>query len=126
MTLALRPPNYDLRERMFDGGTWLPRWLWHVMRAVASVLLTVLVARAFRLPWMLAGGAALVIAGVLPHVIGVASQQYPFDPPDWLADAWMSSAGIVTAAALIDVAAGVLALGFYAAGYRQLYPWASP
>lgn len=120
----LRPANHDLAARAFDG-VWLPRWLHHLSRALASVVV-MLVWRACGVDAWLAGVAALVLLGVVPHVAGVALRRYAFDGPDWCADAWLAVAGIVVVAFLASWALGVVALGLYLAGYSRLYPWASP
>lgn len=125
--IPLRPPNLSLTTRMFDGGLWLPRWQWHLGRALLSVAITLVLSWRGVHP-IAAGAEALFLCGVLPHLVGAAARTFrAIDVPDWCADAWISGAGLVVAVFVADsTLGGVMAVLVYVYGYTRLYPYASP
>lgn len=129
---ATRPwsvPDADLSLHMWDGYC-APRWAHHMLRA--SLSLAVAGGVAFVLPDSgrispdVIAGATTVATGVVPHLVGYATNAYPFRAGDFLADAWISAAPLVVVQYRHGWRRGALATAAYAAGYLLLAPYASP
>jgi hypothetical protein len=130
--LATRPwtvPNADLSLRMWDGFC-APRWAHHLLRASASLAAAggamMALPDSGALSADVVAGAATVVTGIAPHLVGYATGAYRFQAGDFLADAWISAAPLVVVQYRRGWRRGALATAAYAAGYLLLAPYASP
>lgn len=113
-----QPPDCRTGAAWYDGGHliggYMPRYDWHALTATESVLLAKGLERLHvPRPRLL----AMMGVGLLPHVIGVASHAYPFNPRDWVAHLAQSSAPYA------DSWPGAIAAG---GAYAATRCWGSP
>ena len=123
-SLQSASPDWTLSRRLEDGSIVLRRYEWHVVRAAASTGAAWSLTR-LGMPRRTAAVVAMVTTGVLPHVIGVLRCTYPWDGPDWIADAVIASVPIVVLGGGTRLQLAVRVVGFGAA-YVVSAPYARP
>ena len=123
-TVAVHPPDFSYSRRMYDGGVVMPRYAWHLSRAATSAAVTFVLTKGLKVSPKASAASAAFFVGLLPHVIGVTTCRYPFDPTDWTADLVIASAPL----AVVDVHGVdlIFHIAIFSTGYMLTSPFASP
>jgi hypothetical protein len=124
-TLPVATPDWALSRRMEDGGVVMRRYEWHLARAALSSGVAWTLTRVTPMRGRTAAVVAMVSTGVLPHLVGVLRCTYPWDGPDWIADAVIASVPIVALGGGTRLQLAVRIVGFGAA-YAVAAPYARP
>jgi hypothetical protein len=116
------------RRSVDQVGPWEvtgPRIGFHALRAEGGVL-AYRALRVAHVPPALAAPLGGALSGAGPHVVGVATHQYPFDAADWAADLVIGGGSAYVARAIERKRGRARALLLYGAAWALAAGWASP
>jgi hypothetical protein len=131
--VGAQQPNYNFAAKRWDnpfgkGGWEMRRYEWHAFYATSATLCAEFVHRSTGLRRGPSAISCTIGMGLIPHVVGVSRNEYPFNARDWTFDLVNRAAPVIlwTGVSGRSWQSKTLAFTTFVAAYFATAPFASP